>query len=362
MIKTKTLFYILAALITAGLLISISGILFPFVLAGVLAYILDPLADKLEKKGLSRRLISSILVIFLLALMLLIVSLLSLLLADGFKEVNYIFNNYNTILEQKILPFIAPILPQNFEPSMLLTFIESQSDVISKNVTKGLQALVSSSLQIFNLISIFLITPLAFFYLLKDWDKILDILNALLPRNEKNYISVVLKKIDNKLAAFIRGQLLVCLFLGTFYGIGLSLIGLKFGFIIGFITGILSFIPFVGMLIGVVGALSMALLQFPITDYQVFILILIVFAIGQVLESSVVSPKLVGDALGIHPLWIIFVVLAGGELGGFVGVLIALPVAAIISVIATELLNYYKNSSIYLKELNKQSLKSENKE
>jgi predicted PurR-regulated permease PerM len=272
------------------------------------------------------------------------------LIIDGVKELNYIITNYDTILNNKVIPFIEPMLPAGYDISSLSEAVKAQSGVITEHATAWLKTAALSTMKVFDLVSIFLITPLALFYLLRDWDKMLEILHTLIPEDEQNYVSVVLKRMDEKLSSFVRGQLLVCLFLGSFYAIGLSLVGLKLGFLIGFLTGLLSFIPFVGMLLGVVASLVVALLQFPLTDVQPFIMIGGVFLVGQVLEGSVISPKLVGDALGLHPLWIVFAVMAGGELGGFMGILIALPVSAIVTVIVLEVINHYKKSSIYAKK------------
>lgn len=350
MTKEKLFFYVIAAGLIILALASISGILFPFILSAVLAYLLDPLVDKLEAKKVNRAVSSTIFVALITLAMVLTIGFIIPLLIEGVKEINYLVANYDTILNTKVLPFIEPMLPTGYDISTLSDAAKSQSGAITEYATQWLKTIALSTMKVFDLISIFLLVPLALFYLLRDWDKILDVLHTLVPENEQNYVSVVLKKIDEKLSGFVKGQLLVCLFLGSFYAIGLALVGLKLGLLIGFLTGLLSFIPFVGMLLGVVTSLVVGLLQFPLTDIQPFALIACVFVAGQVIESAVVSPKLVGDALGLHPLWIVFVVMAGGELGGFMGVLIALPMAAIITVIVGESLNYYKKSSIYAKK------------
>jgi len=363
MAREKIAFYVIAIVLFIILLSSISGVLTPFVLAAVLAYLLDPVVDKLEAKKISRAVTSTAVVSILFAIIFLVLALAVPLAVDSFKELNYVFDNYEVIFNDKILPLIQPVLPADFDFNSLRETLQANSQEITQYLTKWLKALALSTMKVFDLVSIFLITPLALYYLLKDWDKILDILHTLVPQNDQSYVSRVLANIDNKLSSFIRGQLLVCLALGFIYGIGLTLVGLKLGFVIGMVTGLLSFIPFVGMLLGGLSALIMAFIQFPLNDIQPFLLVGAVFAFGQIIESAILSPKLVGDALGLHPLWIIFVVMAGGELGGFLGVLIALPVSAIISVIVIEILNYYKKSSIYAVEKNKKTQKKKsNKE
>lgn len=362
MTREKIAFYVIAVVLLMLLLSSISGVLTPFVLAAVLAYLFDPIVDRLEAKKVNRTVASMAIVSVLFFTIFLMLALAVPFAIDGFKELGNLIGNYEVIFNDKILPVLQPILPTDFDFGSLKATLQSNSQEIAQYLTKWLKALALSTMKVFDLVSIFLITPLALYYLLKDWDKILDILHTLVPQKEQSYVSKVLTKIDNKLSSFIRGQLLVCLALGAIYGIGLTLVGLKLGLLIGFLTGLLSFIPFVGMLLGGLSAFIVAFLQFPLSDFQPFIMIAAVFGFGQLVESAFLSPKLVGDALGLHPLWIIFVVLAGGELGGFLGVLIALPVSAIVSVIVIELINYYKQSSIYaVEKTNKKKVKKESK-
>lgn len=361
MAKEKILFYVVSAGLLVLLLASISGILFPFILAAVLAYLMDPLVDKLESKKINRTISSALFVAVIMLIMFLTIGFIIPLLIEGVKELNNLISNFDTILYTKIMPFLDPILPANYDLAALANALQAQSGIFTDHATGWLKTIALSTMKVFDLVSILLITPLALFYLLRDWDKMLEVLHTLVPENEKNYVSVVLKRMDDKLSSFVRGQLLVCLFLGIFYAVGLGLVGLKLGILIGFLTGILSFIPFVGMLLGVVTSFIIALLQFPLVDAQPFIMIGAVFVIGQILEGSVISPKLVGDALGLHPLWIVFAVMAGGELGGFMGILIALPVAAIITVIVQEILAYYQKSSIYTQS-KKVKIKNKKKE
>ncbi|MCP4355494.1 MAG: AI-2E family transporter [Proteobacteria bacterium] len=360
MIKEKIVFYLAIIAIIIGFLFSISGILLPFVLAAVLAYLLDPLVDKLETK-VNRSVISAMIVLlfFLCFLLILVMSVPAML--DGIKELSGLLSNSDQIIKEKLVPFLNSVLPIDINTESVLGMMQTHSQELTKYLTTWLKAIAVSTMRIFDLVSIFLILPIALYYMLKDWDKMIAIIESLFPKNEKSYISEVFGKINKKISGFVRGQLLVGLCLGVIYGIGLSLIGLKLGLLIGFVTGLLSFIPYVGLGLGCVVSFILAFLQFPITDLQPFVLMAGVFALGQLLESVILSPKLVGDALGLHPLWIIFAVLAGGELGGFMGILIALPVSAVISVLITELLTHYKSSKIYRKRSAKINKKKINK-
>jgi predicted PurR-regulated permease PerM len=198
--------------------------------------------------------------------------------------------------------------------------------------------IMQSSLNVINFISLAFVTPVLIFYFIRDWKKITKTITKLIPKKHKTYVRKLFREIDSKISGYIRGQFNVCLILGAFYGIGLNIVGLNFGFLIGFLTGLFSFIPYVGMLFGTVAALIIAFfhVSFGIQDT---IIMLIVFFVGQVIESNFLTPKLVGEKIGIHPVWVIFSLFAFGSLFGFVGLLIAVPTSAIISVIFQHIIN-----------------------
>jgi predicted PurR-regulated permease PerM len=184
------------------------------------------------------------------------------------------------------------------------------------------------------------------FYLLRDWPKVLAAIDSALPLDHADTVRKLARQSNMAVAGYVRGQALVCLCLGTIYGVGLSLVGLQFGFVIGLIAGLISFIPFVGTLVGATMAIGMALAQFP-PDWISVAKVAVVFLIGHLLEGNVLSPKLVGDRVGLHPVWIMFALLAGGSLFGFVGVLVAVPIAAVVGVVARHLLERYRASVFY---------------
>ena len=200
-----------------------------------------------------------------------------------------------------------------------------------------------------NLLSLLFITPIVTFYVLRDWDIMMEKISSWLPQKHRSVILEQFRLIDITLAGYIRGQTNVCLLLGTFYAIGLMLVGLDFGFVIGFMTGILSFIPYVGLLVGMSVGLCVAFVQFGgLEGIGSIGIVAAIFVVGQVIEGNFVSPKLVGDKVGLHPLWIMFGMLAGAALFGFVGVLISVPMTAVIGVLMRFMLSKYLNSSLYL--------------
>jgi predicted PurR-regulated permease PerM len=191
----------------------------------------------------------------------------------------------------------------------------------------------------------FVLVPVVGFYLLRDWDLLVERVSTLVPRGAAPTVARLARESDQVLGAFLRGQLSVMIALGAIYGIGLWLVGIDVGPLIGMIAGLISFVPFLGAIVGVVMALIAALVQYH--DWLHVILVAVVFAVGQTLEGYVLVPKLVGDRIGLHPVAVIFAVLAGGELFGFIGVLVALPVAAVAMVLLRYAHERYRQSAMY---------------
>jgi predicted PurR-regulated permease PerM len=181
--------------------------------------------------------------------------------------------------------------------------------------------------------------------MLRDWNAFTKKVDSLLPKAYKKEIRTQAKEIDKIISSFIRGQLSVCVLLGTFYGIGLSFVGLELGLLVGFIAGIISFIPYVGSIVGFITAMAIAFAQF--SDWMPIAQVVGVFAVGQFLEGNFLTPKLVGDSIGLHPVWVMFALLAGGVLLGFLGLMIAVPMAAVIGVLTRFAISKYKQSSLY---------------
>lgn len=327
----------------------LKGILLPFVAGMAIAYFLDPLADRLERYGLSRlAATAAITVLFLLIAIVMLIVLVPVL-----------YNQLVALVE------VFPSLMQRGQEWLLtvgdgrlgrLLGVEGQDveEAIKQSLGGSLdwlvnlmQSLGSQGLQIVGLISLIVVTPVVAFYMLLDWDRMVERVDALLPRDHAETIRRLAREINEVLAGFIRGQVIVCLVLGTIYAVGLTLVGLKFGLIVGIIAGIISFIPYLGTILGFVIGLALALFQFG-TDFVQVGMVAGVFAIGQFIEGNFLSPKLVGDRVKLHPVWVMFAIFAFAALFGFVGALLALPIAAALGVLARFAMGQYRKSQLYL--------------
>ncbi len=349
--------FVLALTLVAGWLVyRLAPVITPFAISAGLAYLGDPLVDRLERlkffKWPINRTVSVVLVFVLMTgvfgLLLLIV--LPLLV----EQVRHLVERIPEIGEW----FVGTALPW-LQAQFGLKTLELDTEVlvetagnywreagsamlgVMSTVTRGGQAAVN---WIMNLVLI----PVVTFYLLRDWDKLVEGVRQLLPRSVEPTVSQVSREIDDVLGAFIRGQLLVMVALGVIYAIGLWLVGLDLAFIIGMGAGLLSIVPYLGAFLGVIAAVIAALFQFQ--DALHVVLVLIVFAAGQSAESMFLTPKLVGDRIGLHPVTVIFAVLAGGQLFGFLGILLALPVAAALNVLVKHLHQRYRGSQLYSRE------------
>lgn len=340
-------FWIFVIIIFFVFIYLIRGVLLPFVLGILIAYFLDPAADRLEKMKLSRTMatVSIILSFFI------VIGLASLLIIPTLiHQIAGLFTDFPTYIseiemkyKEQISSFVGT-LPESYIENIKNT-AGNFSGVMLKMVGDIAGNIFQSGMAVVNFLSLILITPVVAFYMLRDWDIITIRFFALLPRKHEKIIREQLSIIDATLAGFIRGQVNVCLLLGTFYAVGLSLVGLKFGILIGLATGLLTIIPYVGLLFGMSIGLTVAFFQFG--GISEIIPVLLVFIIGQVIEGNFITPKLVGEKVGLHPVWIIFGLLAGGALFGFVGVLIAVPVTAVIGVLIRFATSQYLASPYY---------------
>jgi predicted PurR-regulated permease PerM len=233
----------------------------------------------------------------------------------------------------------------SIDPTEIADNLQLQAGQVLK-AGKGLLAgIMAGGMAVASFFAFLFLMPIVAFYMLVDWPKLTRKVTELLPKSRKDQIGDLLGQIDRTLAGFIRGQLTVCVVLGLFYGIGLTLIGLRFGFLIGLTAGFLTIMPYVGSTTGLV--LSTAVAWFTTHDWGMVGEALLVFVIGQILEGNFLTPKLVGENVGLHPLWVIFALLAGGAVAGFVGMLVAVPVAAVIGVMVRFFLQEYKKSAYY---------------
>ncbi len=330
------------------LLYLLRGVMLPFVAGMAVAYFLDPACDWLEEKGSSRMVATSFITagFFLLAMLLLV--LLAPLAFGQVLELVEKIPDYARVVPDKIAPLLERLGPYIGEDGVaeLLGALKASTGDAVKWLARLAGGMVTQIEALANLLSLLLITPIVSFYLLRDWDHLVAKVDSWLPRGHVATIRQQFSEIDRTLAGFVRGQVTVCVILGCFYGIGLSLVGLDFGFIIGFGTGLVSFVPFFGMLVGFVVGMGLAIAQF---DSWLWVgLVAAVFVVGQIMEGNFLTPKLVGERVGLHAVWVIFGLLAGGTLFGFVGVLLAVPAAAVIGVLVRFGMGRYLESPLYL--------------
>lgn len=317
--------------------------LLPFIVGAALAYLLDPVADRLEARGLSRVAATVIITLGVILSVLVVLFLLIPLMVDQIRSLIETTPQYFDSLRT----WLGANLPDLFEEGTPLrdalakatdTF-QSRALGVFENVVAGGMALVDFFLVLF-------LAPVVAFYLLLDWDRMMAKIDSWLPRDHAPTIRRLSKQIDQTLAGFVRGQGSVCLILGIFYAVALTVIGLQFGLVIGIIAGLISFIPFVGALVGGALSLGVALFQFW-GEWQWIIAVAGIFIVGQLVEGNVLTPKLVGSSVGLHPVWLIFALSAFGSILGFTGMLIAVPVAAVIGVMTRFGLEEYMNGRLY---------------
>lgn len=340
--------WLIALLAFVGLLWVLQDILLPFLAGFVLAYFLDPVADRLEKLGLPR--IVATLVILAVAIAVVVVAVLivvpvladqALKLAQDLPElVKALISRFDEMTPQSVKDMLARAGGSNSG---------SLGDVVGKAtgwMATFLQSVWSGGMALVNVVSLLVVTPIVAFYLLADWDHIVAKVDSWLPRDHVEEVRSIARDINTTMAGFIRGQGTVCLLLGIFYAAGLSLAGLKFGLAIGMGAGLLSFIPYVGAIVGGVLAIGVGLVQFW-PDYSSVLIIIGIFVAGQFLEGNFLSPKLVGGSIGLHPVWLMFALFAFGYLFGFVGLLLAVPMAAAMGVLVRYGLRRYLTSKLY---------------
>jgi predicted PurR-regulated permease PerM len=319
------------------------SVLLPFLVGGALAYFLDPVADRLERLGMSR--VAATAVITLVAI--LVVVLLVLALVPTLIQQSAGLIQSAPAIAAKLQEFLITQFPQLADESstVRMTLGQIGASIQAKGATL-IEGLLSSALGFLSAIVFAIVVPVVTFYMLLDWDHMVAQIDKLLPRDHAPVVRRLALEIDRALAAFVRGQVSVCLLLGTFYSIALMLAGLQFGLLVGAIAGAITFIPYVGSIIG--GALAIGLALFQFWGHWVSIgLIVGIFAFGQFVEGNILTPKLVGKSVGLHPVWLMFALSVFGALFGFVGLLVAVPVSAAIAVLMRFGLEQYKASLLY---------------
>jgi predicted PurR-regulated permease PerM len=352
MVATRRQRTMLAVGVLAAILFALwlfSAILTPFVLAVCIAYFLDPMATRMARLGIPRGLASMVLVLLLLLLGLLAVLLLYPLIISQIGVLLARLPGYIATINAGLRDFLMS-LEEATGPDMvdarLRELIIGQAGAMVSWLGTAATRLIGGGFALFHVFTLAIVTPVVSFYLLRDWPGIMARMESWLPRRSAGALRQLARDMDRVLSAWLRGQLLCCLVLGVFYASGLSLIGLELGLMIGLISGFLSFIPYVGSLTGFALAVLLAVGQWG--DWNGVLLVVAVFTVGQILEAYVIYPRLIGDRVELHAVWVIFALFAGGVAFGFLGVLLAVPIAAAMGVLARHWLRRYLESPLYL--------------
>lgn len=346
--ETSRRWQMLAITVAIALLVwLLAPVLMPFAVAAMLAYLGDPLANRLERLGMGRTLAVSIVFV---VLMLVIVATLILLVPLIARQIENLVQNFPRYVEwarDAALPWLQAKLhldPNAFDTDRLVAEIKDHIGSIGTVIGKLSRSGFGVVMWLTNLVLI----PVVWFYLLRDWDRLVAWIDRMLPRSVEPTIAHLARESDAVLGAFVRGQLLVMLALAIYYGVALTLIGISVGPLIGMMAGLLSFVPYLGFITGFAAAIIASLVQHG--DWPHLLMVVGVFVVGQLLEGYVLVPRLVGEKIGLHPVAVIFAVLAGGYLFGFLGVLLALPAASVILVLLRYLAQRYKLSDLYTEE------------
>jgi len=322
-------------------------ILLPFVAGMAVAYLLDPLVDRVEDTRAPRWLATTIVLATFAIAVLLSVGLIFPLLQAQILQMVHSLPGWIAWAKAEVLPMLEELVrrlsPEDVE--RLRTAAGDYAGTVMGWTAGLLKGVLTGGVALVDVISVILITPIVAFYLLRDWDRLVTAIDGWLPRQHAETVREQVREVDRTLAGFVRGQASVCMALGIFYALALSFAGLNFGLVVGLIAGLLSFIPYVGSLVGFGASVGIAVFQFD-EPWRIG-LVAGIFIFGQAIEGNVLTPRLVGGRVGLHPVWIIFALMAAGSLFGFVGVLLAVPVAAVIGVLVRFALRQYLSSPIY---------------
>jgi predicted PurR-regulated permease PerM len=348
--QRQVIFWSAAFFIVVLLLWLLSDILLPFVAGLAIAYLLTPATDRLTRLGINRLvaalLLITVLVLAFVVIILAVVPILAGQLGSFIENIPGYVSKLQSLLSDPSWPWLQKLLGAGLSPE------KGFGDLVSQGVswfTTFLKSLWSGGRALVSLFSLIVVTPVVAFYLIYDWHRMLATVDAWVPVQHRATVRELAREVDVAISGFVRGQSAVCVILGSFYAIALTLCGLNFGLLIGLISGLITFIPYVGSMTGLVLSVGVAVAQFW-PNYYSILAVLGVFLVGQFLEGNVLSPKLVGESVGLHPVWLIFALLAFGYLFGFVGLLVAVPLAATIGVLARFALRRYLESSLYTGE------------
>jgi predicted PurR-regulated permease PerM len=338
----------LAGLFAFGLMLYLlRGVMLPFVAGMAIAYFLDPVADRMERLGLSRLTATAILTVGFFSVLIVAAVLLAPVIQTQLLDFAHRIPMVADSLMRRLAPLVTEI-SRHLSHDDVDRLRASASEYAGTAASWALQLVrevVTGSLAIVNLLSLMFITPIVTFYLLRDWDHMVAKVDSWLPRDHAATIRDQFREINRTLAGFMRGQATVCLAVGLLYSVALTAAGIDLGLMVGLLSGVLTFVPYLGHLFGLVTAVSIAVASSP--DWSLPAMTAGIFVVGLAVEGNVLTPKLVGDQVGLHPVWILFSLLAGGALFGFVGVILGVPVAAAIGVLVRFALRRYLHSPLY---------------
>jgi predicted PurR-regulated permease PerM len=338
-------FWLVTFIVLAAALWLLHDILLPFVAGIALAYVLAPIADRAERLGMNRTVAALLIVgVFVVSLIVLMLLLAPLLLQQGSALISHIpgyFKRVKELIAESNLPWLDWLGGAESDKTFsdlvgqMATWLLS----FSYSLWTGGKALVSFA-------SVLIVMPVVTFYLIRDWHAMIGRVDSWIPVRQRETVRQLACEIDAAIGGFLRGQLGVCLVLGCYYAIGLMLVGLDFGLLIGLVAGVITFVPYIGSMTGLMIAASVAIAQFW-PDWKRIALVVAIFLVGQFIEGNIVSPKFVGERVGLHPVWLIFAMFAFGYLFGFVGLLVAVPLGAAIAVLLRFALRQYFASPLY---------------
>ncbi len=355
--KKQFQYWGVAAVVFAVVMWALGDVLLPFILGAAIAYMIDPVADRLEDWGLSRTgatatITIGAMIVFLLVLIIVLPSLIGQMI-DLVRVLPDVLGNLRSFAQEQF--------PQIFDQqSRIHQLLETFGNTLREKSVVILETALGSAVSLLNVLVLLVIAPVVSVYLLLDWDRMIERIDALLPLDHAPVIRKLARDVDAVIASFIRGMGTVCLILGTYYAVALMAVGLNFGLAVGFVAGLVTFIPYLGSLIGGALAIGLALFQYwgavevvdgdtvtYATDWLRIGIVAAIFIAGQVVEGNFLTPKLVGNSVGLHPVWLLLALSVFGALFGFVGMLVAVPIAAALGVLARFLVDQYLDSRLY---------------
>lgn len=342
-VRQQLFYWGIAMAVFLLLLWGLGNVMLPFLVGSAIAYFLDPVADRLERLGLSR--VGATVTISLVALLIAVLLILAII-PTLIQQLTGLINAAPDIA-QRLQSFLIERFPELSDNTS--TMRQTLAQIAATIQSRGGQlaeTLLTSAMSLVSAVIFIVVVPVVAFYMLLDWDHMVARIDSLLPRDHAPVIRRLGAEINAVLAGFVRGQLSVCLLLGSFYAIALMIAGLQFGLVVGAIAGAITFIPYVGSLVGGALAIGLALFQFW-GDWVSIAIIAGIFAAGQFIEGNILTPKLVGNSVGLHPVWLLFALSAFGSVFGFVGMLVAVPVAAAIGVLTRFGIQQYQASLLY---------------